>query len=233
VRAIDPLLGLAETKCKDHRMQRIETDADISRGLDALVLLDRRLGPVRDMAGAIPLRRSPAGFHSLASVIVAQQVSRTSADAIFNRLCRLVDPFRPEAFLAGGESVMVQAGLSRAKQRTLTALSVALCDGALDLERLDTFPADEALAALTAIPGIGPWTAQVYLLVAAGHPDIFPAGDVALQTAVGHALGHEPRPPANQLALMAETWSPWRSVAARLYWAYYREIRGAEAAPAA
>ncbi|WEX10112.1 DNA-3-methyladenine glycosylase [Chelativorans sp. AA-79] len=214
-------------------MQRIETDADIASGLDTLVMLDRRLGPVRAMAGAVPLRRSPAGFHSLASVIVSQQVSRASADAIFGRLCRLVDPLTPEGFLAGGERVMAEAGLSRAKQRTLTALSVALRERELDLHGLDALSPEEAIAALTAVPGVGPWTAQVYLLVAAGHADIFPAGDVALQTAVAHALRLEPRPGANQLALIAESWSPLRSVAARLFWAYYREIRGAEAAPAA
>jgi len=214
-------------------MQRIETEADISRGLDALVLLDRRLGPVRAIAGHVPLRRSPSGFAILASIVVSQQVSRASADAIFGRLSRLVNPLTPERFLAGGEGVMVEAGLSRAKQKTLTLLSAAVIEGRLDLEGLDALPPDAAIAALTAIPGIGPWTAQVYLLVAAGHPDIFPAGDVALQTAVGHALGFETRPNANHLFLMAESWAPLRSVAARLFWAYYREIRGVEAAPAA
>jgi len=214
-------------------MERIETAADIGRGLDALVLLDRRLGPVRAVAGAVPLRRGPPGFHSLASVIVSQQVSRASADAIFARLSQLVKPLTPDGFLAAGESVMVKAGLSRAKQRTLTALSAALQDKALDLDDLGNLPPADAMEALTAIPGIGPWTAQVYLLVAAGHPDIFPAGDIALQAAVGHALALDARPKANQLALIAESWSPWRSVAARLFWAYYREIRGAEAAPAA
>ncbi|WP_309085527.1 DNA-3-methyladenine glycosylase [Chelativorans sp.] len=214
-------------------MQRIETEVDIARGLDALVLIDRRLAPVRAAAGQVPLRRSPAGFHSLASVIVSQQVSRASADAIFGRLCRLVDPLTPAGFLAGGERIMVEAGLSRAKQKTLTALSAMLQAGELDLALLGALPAGEAIASLTAVPGIGPWTAEVYLLVAAGHADIFPAGDVALQTAVARAFGLQPRPEAKQLALLAESWSPWRSVAARLFWSYYREIRGAEAAPAA
>jgi len=214
-------------------MRRIETEVDILQGLDALILLDSRLRAVRDIAGAVPLRRSAAGFHSLASIIVSQQVSRASADAIFGRLCRLVNPLTPEGFLAGGEKVMVEAGLSRAKQKTLTALSTLIVLGELDPESLDALAPEEAIAALTAVPGIGPWTAQVYLLVAAGHPDIFPAGDVALQTAVGHAFRLESRPQANQLSLMAESWSPWRSVAARLFWAYYRGIRGVEAAPAA
>jgi DNA-3-methyladenine glycosylase II len=214
-------------------MQRIETEADIARGLDALVALDRRLGPVRAMAGTVPLRRSAPGFHSLASVIVSQQVSRASAEAIFGRLCSLIEPLSPAGLLGAGEAAMIEAGLSRAKQRTFAALCAAIISGKLDLDGLDQLPAEEAMAALVAHPGIGPWTAQVYLLVAAGHADIFPAGDVALQTAVGHAFGLESRPGANHLARMAESWSPWRSVAARLFWAYYREFRGAEAAPAA
>jgi DNA-3-methyladenine glycosylase II len=81
------------------------------------------------------------------------------------------------------------------------------------------------------VPGIGPWTAEVYLLFAAGHPDIFPARDVALQSAVGHALGIEPRPPEKTLIALAESWSPWRGVASRLFWSYYRETRGRDAAP--
>ncbi|MCT7377456.1 DNA-3-methyladenine glycosylase family protein [Chelativorans salis] len=214
-------------------MQRIETPEDIAHGLDALVAADRRLGAVRAAAGVVPLRRSPPGFHSLASVIVSQQVSRASADAIFGRLCLLVEPLTPERLLVAGEPALVQAGLSRAKQRALVALCAALADGSLDLEGLGALSADEAIAAMTTVPGIGPWTAQVYLLVAAGHADIFPAGDVALQSAAAHALALDSRPDGKNLALMAESWSPWRSVAARLFWAYYREMKGREAAPAA
>ena len=81
--------------------------------------------------------------------------------------------------------------------------------------------------------GIGPWTAEVYLLFAAGHPDVFPSRDVALQSAVGAALGIDPRPGDRALALIAESWSPWRGVAARLFWAYYRQMRGRDAAPLA
>ncbi|WP_173933686.1 DNA-3-methyladenine glycosylase 2 family protein [Chelativorans sp. Marseille-P2723] len=212
---------------------RIETPEDILRGLEALLALDGRLRPVRDIAGPIPLRRNAPGFASLASIIASQQISRASAVAIFGRLSQLVDPLTPEGLLSGGEAVMIRAGLSRAKRTTLISLATVLADGTLDLDELSLKPADDALAALTALPGIGPWTAQVYLLVSAGHADIFPAGDVALQAAVAHAFGLPSRPAMKSLALMAESWAPWRSVAARLFWAYYRQIRGAEAAPAA
>jgi DNA-3-methyladenine glycosylase II len=112
----------------------------------------------------------------------------------------------------------------------MLAAAGAVAEG-LDLIHLCGLEADEAIGRLTAVPGIGPWTAEVYLLFAAGHPDIFPARDVALQTAVGHALGMETRPSDKQLTRIAESWSPWRGIASRLFWAYYRETKGRDAAP--
>ncbi|WP_315924934.1 DNA-3-methyladenine glycosylase [Mesorhizobium sp. SP-1A] len=210
-------------------MQRIATLQDISRGLDALCELDPRLAAVRSRAGEVPLRLSRPGFESLASIVVAQQVSRASADAIFGRLTALLDPLTPEAVLAAGEDVFRAAGLSRPKIRALTGAAQAVGEG-LDLDHLCSLDAAEAIAALTVVPGIGLWTAECYLLFAAGHPDVFPARDVALQSAVGHALGIEPRPPEKMLVGLAESWSPWRGVASRLFWAYYREWKGREIA---
>lgn len=213
-------------------MQRIATLDDVTRGLDALVALDPRLQAVRAMAGAVPLRLSEPGFESLASIIVSQQVSRASADAIFGRLTGLVDPLTPEAVLAAGEAVFRAAGLSRPKQRGLLAAAGAVAGG-LDLHHLCSLDAEEAITALTAVPGIGPWTAECYLLFSAGHPDVFPARDIALQSAVGHALAIVPRPPEKALIRIAESWTPWRGVASRLFWAYYREMKGRDAAPVA
>jgi len=216
---------------KGHGMRRIDTLGDIEAGLEALVLADTRLADIRARSHAVPLRRSEPGFESLASIIVAQQVSTVSAAAIWARLKQAIDPLTPEAYIAGGEEAWRFAGLSRPKQRTLLAVSQALAEGALDLHELCDLPAEEAIAAMTAIKGIGPWTAEVYLLFSAGHPDIFPAGDVALQTAVGHAFAHASRPDAAALRKLAEDWAPWRGVAARLFWAYYAAIKGREAAP--
>lgn len=213
-------------------MQRIATLDDVTRGLDALCALDPRLQAVRAMAGAVPLRLSEPGFESLASIIVSQQVSRASADAIFGRLTGLLDPLTPEAVLAAGEAVFRQAGLSRPKQRGLLAAAAAVAGG-LDLHHLCTLDAIEAITTLTAVPGIGPWTAECYLLFSAGHPDVFPARDVALQSAVGHALAIVPRPPEKMLIGIAESWAPWRGVASRLFWAYYREMKGRDATPIA
>lgn len=212
-------------------MRRIDTLSDIEAGLEALVLADTRLADIRSRSHAVPLRRSEPGFESLASIIVAQQVSTASAAAIWARLKQAIDPLTPETYIAGGEEAWRFAGLSRPKQRTLLAVSEALARDGLDLHGLCELPAGEAIAALTAIKGIGPWTAEVYLLFAAGHPDVFPAGDVALQTAVGHAFAHETRPDAVAFRKLAEDWAPWRGVAARLFWAYYAAIKGREAAP--
>lgn len=212
-------------------MRRIESLNDIAEGLDALCVADPRLARVREVAGEVPLRLSKPGFESLASIIVSQQVSRASADAIFGRFTRLVDPLTPESVIEAGEGIFREAGLSRPKQRTLLAVAAAMRDG-LDLAGLCALDASEAIGCLTAVPGIGRWTAECYLLFSAGHPDIFPAKDVALQSAVGNALGFDPRPGERTLILMAESWAPWRGVASRLFWAYYREMKGREAAPA-
>ncbi|CAN7676735.1 DNA-3-methyladenine glycosylase [Aminobacter aminovorans] len=213
-------------------MRRISNLDDVNFGLDALCAIDPRLEAVRGMAGEVPLRLTEPGFASLASIIVSQQVSTASARAIFGRLTALVDPLTPEGLLASGEDMFREAGLSRPKQRTLLAVAQAAADG-LDLDGLCRLDAQEAMSAMIAIPGIGPWTAEVYLLFAAGHPDIFPARDVALQSAVGHALGIDPRPGEKALIRLAESWAPWRGVASRLFWAYYRETRGRDGAPPA
>lgn len=214
-------------------VQRISGPDDISAGLAALVLLDPRLGAVVRVAGEVPLRLTEPGFASLVSIVVSQQVSRASADAIMGRLAALVAPLDAAGILAGGEDALRSAGLSRPKQKTVLALAESVARGEIDLDHMTRIGADEAMTRLTALHGIGPWTAEVYLLFCAGHPDIFPAHDVALQSAVGHAFGIEPRPSAKALYVLAESWAPWRGVAARLFWAYYRDMRGRDALPTA
>ena len=213
-------------------MRRIRSIDDISDGLDELCVIDPRLVDVRAAAGEVPLRLTEPGFESLASIVVSQQVSRASADAIFGRLTRLVDPLTPQGLLTAGEDMFREAGLSRPKQKTLLAIARAVADG-LDLHHLCGLEAGDAVGRMTSISGIGPWTAECYLLFSAGHPDVFPARDVALQAAVGHAFGLESRPGEKALIALAESWTPWRGVASRLFWAYYRGWKGREAAPAA
>ncbi len=215
------------------RMRTIDTLDDIAAGLAALVASDPRLAPVAMTAGPLPLRRSEPGFASLVSIVISQQVSKASAEAIEGRLRRIIDPLTADAILAAPQEAFRAAGLSRPKQATVLAVADIVAAGRLDLHRLCVLPHDEAIAAMTAIRGIGPWTAEIYLLFCAGHADIFPAKDVALQNAVGDALELGEKPGEKALAAIAESWSPWRGVAARLFWAYYAATRGRDAIPAA
>ncbi|MEQ8448061.1 MAG: DNA-3-methyladenine glycosylase [Nitratireductor sp.] len=214
-------------------MRRIDAVDDVMAGLEALCDVDPRLRDVRAVAGEVPLRRVEPGFASLVSIIVSQQVSRASADAIFGRLAALVQPMTPQALAGASDALFREAGLSRPKQKTLRAVAGTFAAGGFDLDAVCRLDVEQAIARMTALHGIGPWTAEVYLLFASGHPDVFPAGDVALQSAVGHAFAIDPRPSARALAAIAESWRPWRGVAARLFWAYYREMKGRDALPPA
>jgi DNA-3-methyladenine glycosylase II len=211
-------------------VQRIDTTEDVDQGLAALKLADPRLVEVIRIASGVPLRRHPVGFESLCSIIVSQQISKASADAIFGRLKAAIRPFSPARLIALGEGPLITAGLSRPKQKTFFAIAEA-CQNWLDLEAMCSLPAEEAITRMTVLPGIGPWTAEVYLLFCAGHPDVFPCADIALQNAVRHAFSLQDRPSAKALAAIATAWSPWRSVAARLFWAYYANMKGREGAP--
>lgn len=202
-------------------MHRIDSLEDVRDGLAALAQMDGRLVPVIERAGPVPLRRRAPGYRGLAEIIVAQMVSKASASAIWSRLEAQAGGCDPEAIVALSDAQCRQIGLSRAKETTLKGAAQAVLDGTIDPQGLCSLPCEQAIAAMTGIKGIGAWTAEVYLLFCAGHADIFPAGDVALQGAAGHALGLEDRPDQKALREIAAMWQPWRGVAARLLWAYY------------
>lgn len=212
-------------------MTPIATEDDIHSGLSALILLDSRLKAISESAGTIPLRRRSADFEGLAQIITGQQVSVASAAAIFARVQALVSPLTAEQLDRFSDEELAGAGLSRPKIRTLRAVSLSCREG-LDLARLAEAPADEAHARLCAIKGIGRWTADIFLLFCAGHPDVFPSGDLALQIAVRDALGLADKPAPGVLDEVAATWSPHRAIAARLFWAWYRvQKQGRETLP--
>jgi DNA-3-methyladenine glycosylase II len=202
-------------------MHIIRGEADILEGLEALLLLDPRLRQVVSEAGPLPLRLVEPGFAGLAHVVVSQSVSRASAEAIWARICASGEPLTAAAYAAFHPEAWKEFGLSRGKAETLSRIALAVTDGSLDLQALGEERPESAMARLTDIKGIGPWTAEVYLMFCVGHADVFPSGDVALQAAVAAAFGMEKRPLAKALALEAAIWSPWRSVAARLFWAFY------------
>lgn len=212
-------------------MHRIDSTDDIAEGLLALSRIDARLPRVIELAGPVPLRRKPPGYAALAEIILSQMVSKASANALWRKLESAAGAITPDAILALSPEDLRQAGLSRAKAETLCRVGEAVIAGDLDLEHLCGLDARAAIRTMTAIKGVGPWTAEVYLLFCAGHPDVFPAGDVALQSAAAHALRMEDRPSSRNLALLSEGWSPWRGVAARLLWAYYAAVMRRDATP--
>ncbi|MFN7012111.1 MAG: DNA-3-methyladenine glycosylase family protein [Allorhizobium sp.] len=213
----------------------IITDAaDIAFGLSQLIVIDPRLAPLALRHQPLPLRLAEPGFAGLAHIIVSQMVSRASAEAIWSRITAATGgPPAADAYLALPSETVAGLGLSRAKASTLALAAQAVAEGRLDLSEVARLDAHEAIARLTALKGVGTWTAEVYLMFCGGHADIFPAGDVALRAAVGDALGHELRPDIRTVAAIAEDWRPWRSIAARLFWAHYAARTGREAAPSA
>ena len=216
------------------KLPTIENEKDVARALKKLLALDPRLVPVAEIAGPLPHRRRSGGFEGLAAIVTAQQISDAAAASIWARLETLVDPFTPATFVGLASEDLRAAGLSGSKIRTLTGIAAAAADG-FDLGAVHDLAADQAVTTMTALKGIGPWTAEIYLLFCVGHPDIFPAGDLALQSAVQEALRMRTRPDEKKLRKIAEKWSPWRGVAARLFWAYYRarrDLRREEAAAA-
>ena len=212
-------------------VRRIASESD----LDAAVL---RLGAsdpalvehLLAVGGRPPLRLGQPGFAGLASIVVSQQVSTASAAAIFGRLRAALTPADASTFAAGDlcradDAVLRTVGLSAGKVRTLRALAEAIGCGALPLDALAALPAEEAARRLVAVHGIGPWTAASYLLFSLGHPDVWPAGDLALQEAARVALKLDARPDTAGLDRIGERWRPERAIAARLLWSYYRAIK--------
>ena len=195
----------------------IETDGCVVEGAQWLAARHPRFAHAWALTGPLPLRRRPDGFEALLSAIVGQQVSVASANAIWARL--EAAGMTQAAAMAGAEDAALRAlGLSRHKARYGRALAQA----GLDYAALRDLPDADVVATLTRVPGIGRWTAEIYAMFALGRADVFAPGDLALQEAARVLFDLPARPTDRQLAVMAQDWSPWRSVAARLLWAYYR-----------
>ena len=210
----------------------VAADAELRQTLDALGRADPDLARARAVAGPLPDRSRPADFKSLVRIMVQQQLSIASADAIWRRLEAAVEPFTAANLLAAEDGALGRAGLSRPKQAYCRNLAAALVDDSLDLDGLTGLDDAAALQALTAIKGIGRWTAEIYLMFCLGRVDIWPAHDVALQVAVQRLKGLDRRPSWREMDVIAEPWRPWRGVATRLMWRYYRVVK-ARADPSA
>jgi DNA-3-methyladenine glycosylase II len=206
----------------------LDSQSDLDDAIRALVKLDRRLKPILDVAGMPALRRREPGFTGLAHIVTGQQLSTASAAAIWGRLSAAFDPFDAEAVRRARADRLGRLGLSAAKIKTLKHLARELAAERLNLDVLANEDADAAHNTLIAMPGIGPWTADVYLLFCLGHGDAWPAGDLAVQEAIKMGLGLPARPTAKQMMPLAEPWRPLRGAAAHLWWSYYRAIKKRE-----
>lgn len=204
---------------------RLDSPEALRLHLDALIARDPRLKVVRTVAGEVQPRITRPGFAGMAQVICGQQLSVASARAIWSRFSVLPGSCEPATYMQLSEAEVRATGFSGGKYRTVRVLAEACLAGTLDFSEVDRLSAEEAVAYLTVHKGIGPWTAEIYLMFCAGHPDVFPAGDLALQKAVAHGLGLEARPAIKHLVEIASQWAPHRSAAALLFWRYFAAMK--------
>ena len=187
----------------------------------ALAMRDKDMARILADLGTPPLWDRPPGFSTLVRIILEQQVSLVSADAMFRRVTAQIEPLTPAAVLAAGAPFLQSFGVTRQKAAYFINVAQAIHNGDLVLEELPYESDESAIAKLTSIKGVGPWTAKIYLLMALCRPDVWPVGDIALATAAQKLKGLEKRPAQPELSQMALAWSPHRATAARMLWHYY------------
>ena len=209
------------------------TPAWARRGLAELCRTDTDFARIRRAAGPLPWRVRDPGFAGLLRAICGQMISNQAASAIWGRLAALPGALEPAGLLTLNEEQLRGAGLSRPKVGHVRALAEACLDGRLDFPAIAALPNEEAVRVIAAIPGLGPWTAEVFLLFGQQRPDVFPSGDIALAAGLAHLKGLEARPSPKALAELSLAWKPWRSLAARLLWHHWRHVTGRPAGEAA
>lgn len=193
----------------------------LAEGLAELGACDPDLAALHRRVGTPPLWARPPGFGTLVHIILEQQVSLASARAAYDRLVAATDPLTPQRLLALDDDQIKAIGFSRQKSGYARGLAHAIVSGTLDVDGLAHLPDEQVRSRLTALKGIGPWSAEIYLLMALGRADAWPAGDLALAVAAQEIKGLAARPDPATLTDLAETWRPWRAVAARLLWQHY------------
>jgi DNA-3-methyladenine glycosylase II len=207
------------------RITHLNTQADLDRAIRSLVRRDPRLRPVLKTAGMPPLRRREAGLSGLAQIIIGQQLSTASAAAIWSRVHNAFDLSGHDALSRATIDELRHVGLSAAKTAALKSIADEIRSGQLDLDALGDIDADSAHARLTALHGVGPWTADVYLLFCLGHADAWPAADIGIQEGIRGGLKLKARPTTKETIQLADPWRPLRGAAAHLWWAYYRAMK--------
>jgi DNA-3-methyladenine glycosylase II len=201
-------------------------DASLLAGVEALAARDAALASIVERYGPPPMWAREPGFPTLVLLILEQQVSLASARAAYERLlARTGEPLTPAALRSLSDEELLAAGFSRQKTRYARTLATAVADGSLDLEGLAALDDAGVERALTAIPGVGPWTATIYRLMVLLRPDAWPIHDIALSQAYSEVRGLAVRPRPEEMDALAEGWRPWRAVAARILWHHYLSVR--------
>lgn len=196
-------------------------EKSLAEDAKAVALIDKDMARILANHGIPPLWAREPGFITLLRIILEQQVSLVSADAMYQRLVANISPLTPPAVLAAGAPFLRSFGITRQKAAYFINVAELIQSGGLDLEELGKHSDESAIAKLTSVKGIGPWTAKIYLLMALCRPDVWPVGDIALSTAFKNLKGLRERPTQPELSEIARVWSPYRATAARMLWHYY------------
>ena len=203
----------------------IETNADLEEGIAFLCAREPAFSRVFAATGLPPLRRKPGGLAGLLEIITYQMISLSAAAAIWQRLEAKLSPFDPQILAQLDDSAYADCGLSKPKIRTIRAVLAEIDNGKLSLTNLESAENSDIFQMITAIKGLGPWSAHIYLLTHLGRTDIWPSGDLALQESAKLLFNLKTRPDEKQMQMMAEPWQPWRAVAARLLWSHYKLVK--------
>ena len=207
-------------------LSRVLTYASLSEGAWALRARDRDLARILDRLGEPPLWGRRPGFAALIRIILEQQVSLAAARTMYRRLFRELGDMTAKRVCARGEKGLRELGLTRQKARYCHGLAARVLDGSLDLSTVAALPDPVGRSILLSVPGLGPWSVDIYYLLALRRPDVWPEGDLALAAALREVKRMDDLPTRKDQQALAARWSPWRSVAARLLWAHYLAERG-------
>jgi DNA-3-methyladenine glycosylase II len=207
-------------------MKRLLQLSDLEESAILLCKVDQRFRAVLEVHGVPSLRTSPQGLEGLLMIVTEQFLSLQAAAAIWARVRKHIEPFNAEMILNLSVEELLSLGLSRAKAKTFHETARRVLNGELDFNLLEKHDEENVAKQLCSLPGVGPWTADIYLLAVMGAADAWPAGDLALRIAVHDFLKLKNRPEIKDMPRFSEAWRPHRSVAARLLWSHYRGLKG-------
>lgn len=193
----------------------------LAEAANSVALIDKDLAQILAVHGTPPLWARKPGFITLVRIILEQQVSLASADAMYRRLLDNINPLTTGSVLSAGAPFLRSLGITRQKATYFINVAQAIQNGTLNLQKTGKESDESAIVRLTSVKGIGPWTAKIYLIMALRRPDVWPVGDIALATAVKNMKGWQERPTQPELSEIAQAWRPYRATAARLLWHYY------------